>query len=66
MSELASTQFKESLIKGSPSDWCRFFVLPRRQTGRRVVLCGGFADEERVEKMCQDDGVYQCFPNMSP
>ena len=57
MKWLSSTPFKESLIKGSPSDWCRFFVLSRRQTGRRVVLCGGFADEERGEKMRQDDGA---------
>ena len=33
-----------------------FFVRLRRQTGRRVVLCGGIADEKRAKKMRQDDG----------
>ena len=30
------------------------FVQLRRQTGRRVVLCGGFVDEKRAKKMRQD------------
>ena len=40
------------LIRGL-SAWYRFFVLSRRQTGRRVVLCGGFADDERAEKIAK-------------
>ena len=32
---------------------CRFFVLSRKQTGRRVALCGGFVDIDRAEKMPQ-------------
>jgi len=34
-----------------------FFVRTRRQTGRRVVLCGGFAGVVRAKKMRQDGGV---------
>ena len=31
-----------------------FFIRTRRQTGRRVVLCGGFSGEVRAKKMRQE------------
>ena len=43
-----------------------FFVRLRRQTGHRVVLCGGFADEKRAKKMRQDDGAEFISGSLDP
>jgi len=50
--QLLSSRQVAQAKKNRPNS-CRFFVLSRKQTGRRVALCGGFVDIDRAEKMPQ-------------